>query len=216
MKPILAVLAGFVATSMIFVSGGAVAMYFFITKPAQHFDPTSKVAAIWSPTPTDAHGERRSLRVVQAKGTTFDNSGRGTSGSDASGGAVQVADASDTPQAQIDMASTASIAGNDASGETAALSQAHIAWCEQNYRSYRRETNSFTPYGGGSKPCISPYSNERMGGSRQAEDNVQFAANEDAGLSDAHIRDCMERYRSYRVSDNTFQPYGGGPREQCR
>lgn len=31
----------------------------------------------------------------------------------------------------------------------------------------------------------------------------------------AHVRWCSERYRSYRVSDNTFQPYQG-PRKACR
>jgi hypothetical protein len=31
---------------------------------------------------------------------------------------------------------------------------------------------------------------------------------------DAHVRWCYERYRSYRASDNTFQPYNG-PRRQC-
>ncbi|MCS0501347.1 BA14K family protein [Ancylobacter mangrovi] len=30
----------------------------------------------------------------------------------------------------------------------------------------------------------------------------------------AHIAWCENRYRSYRVSDNTFQPYNG-PRQQC-
>jgi hypothetical protein len=35
------------------------------------------------------------------------------------------------------------------------------------------------------------------------------------GLSQAHIEWCFDRYRSYRVSDNTFQPYHG-PRRQCR
>ena len=209
MKPFLAVLAGFIATSMIFVSGGAVAMYLFITKPAERFDPNNEVAALWSPTPTDATGEARSQRVVRAKSTTLETSG----------GDIQVADASAAPQAQIDMATTASVSGVDAepgSQDSSALSQAHVAWCEQNYRSYRRETNSFTPYGGGSKPCISPYSNERMGGSSSEDDNAQYASNDVAGLSDAHIRDCMNRYRSYRISDNTFQPYGGGPRQQCR
>lgn len=34
------------------------------------------------------------------------------------------------------------------------------------------------------------------------------------GLSRAHIRWCYNRYRSYRASDNTFQPYHG-PRRQC-
>lgn len=32
---------------------------------------------------------------------------------------------------------------------------------------------------------------------------------------DAHVRWCYARYRSYRASDNTFQPYHG-PRRQCR
>src|SRR5690606_16990240 len=32
--------------------------------------------------------------------------------------------------------------------------------------------------------------------------------------SNAHIEWCYNRYRSYRASDNTFQPYNG-PRRQC-
>ena len=209
MKPLVAVLAGFIATTMIFVSGGAVAMFLFITTPSEHFDPNNKTAALWSPTPTDANGEPRSLRVIPAK-VASDTSPKPV---------VQVADASAAQGQRIDMAATASIAdtgANKVNQENSALSQAHVAWCEQNYRSYRRETNSFTPYGGGSKPCISPYSNERMGGSSNSEDNAQYASNDVAELSDAHINDCMNRYRSYRVSDNTFQPYGGGPRQQCR
>lgn len=31
----------------------------------------------------------------------------------------------------------------------------------------------------------------------------------------AHVRWCDNRYRSYRASDNSFQPYNG-PRQQCR
>jgi hypothetical protein len=34
-------------------------------------------------------------------------------------------------------------------------------------------------------------------------------------LSDRHVRWCSDRYRSYRVSDNTFQP-NRGPRQICR
>jgi hypothetical protein len=33
-------------------------------------------------------------------------------------------------------------------------------------------------------------------------------------LSNAHVRWCYNRYRSYRTWDNTFQPYNG-PRQQC-
>lgn len=31
----------------------------------------------------------------------------------------------------------------------------------------------------------------------------------------AHVRWCYDRYRSYRASDNSYQPYNG-PRRQCR
>jgi len=34
------------------------------------------------------------------------------------------------------------------------------------------------------------------------------------GYSNAHYQWCEDRYRSYRASDNTFQPYNG-PRQQC-
>ncbi len=35
------------------------------------------------------------------------------------------------------------------------------------------------------------------------------------GGGNAHVRWCYDRYRSYRASDNTFQPYNG-PRRACR
>lgn len=34
------------------------------------------------------------------------------------------------------------------------------------------------------------------------------------GSGSAHVQWCYNRYRSYRASDNTFQPYHG-PRQQC-
>jgi Ni/Co efflux regulator RcnB len=34
------------------------------------------------------------------------------------------------------------------------------------------------------------------------------------GLAKAHVRWCQERWRSYRVSDNSYQPYNG-PRRTC-
>ncbi|HTV71007.1 MAG TPA: BA14K family protein [Rhizobiaceae bacterium] len=34
-------------------------------------------------------------------------------------------------------------------------------------------------------------------------------------IDDQHIRNCFSRYQSYRPEDNTYQPYGGGPRRVC-
>lgn len=37
------------------------------------------------------------------------------------------------------------------------LSKAHVRWCYNRYRSYRASDNTFQPYHGPRKPCISPY-----------------------------------------------------------
>lgn len=38
------------------------------------------------------------------------------------------------------------------------LSQAHVQWCYNRYRSYRAGDNSFQPYNGPRQQCYSPYS----------------------------------------------------------
>lgn len=46
---------------------------------------------------------------------------------------------------------------------------------------------------------------------------VTGAMNNNSGTvssGSAHVRWCQDRYRSYRASDNSFQPYNG-PRQQC-
>ena len=37
------------------------------------------------------------------------------------------------------------------------LPQAHVTWCYNHYRSYDLNTNSFQPFQGPRRPCISPY-----------------------------------------------------------
>lgn len=37
------------------------------------------------------------------------------------------------------------------------LSRAHVNWCYNRYRSYRAVDNSFQPYNGPRRQCISPY-----------------------------------------------------------
>lgn len=52
---------------------------------------------------------------------------------------------------------------------------------------------------------------------------LRYASDEPAGLAPEgmawaasdHVSYCFSRYRSYRPEDNTYQPYGGGPRRQC-
>lgn len=106
-----------------------------------------------------------------------------------------------------------------------ALSDEHVAWCSQRYRSYRPETNSYTPYSGGSRECVSPYT--ETASQSPIEDDAQYleafvSFHDDSDMTNiwagqsSHIESCFARYRSYRPEDNSYQPYGGGPRRQCQ
>jgi hypothetical protein len=122
------------------------------------------------------------------------------------------------------------------------LSEAHLEWCSSRYRSYRPRDNSFTPYSGGRKQCESPFSagsgsdelasgDERISPPPAEEDSFpeEIAAPENNEVEQAaadarpagygsweHAQSCFARYRSYRPEDNSYQPYGGGPRRQCQ
>lgn len=41
---------------------------------------------------------------------------------------------------------------------TVRLSQAHVRWCQDRYISYRLSDNSFQPYNGPRRACVSPFS----------------------------------------------------------
>jgi len=44
-------------------------------------------------------------------------------------------------------------------GRTIHLTRAHYRWCDDRYRSYRYSDNTFQPYHGPRKQCVSPYMN---------------------------------------------------------
>ena len=94
-------------------------------------------------------------------------------------------------------------------------SQAHVDWCSRKYRSYQAETDSYLSYSDQMRPCVSPYVND-MTASVDDEPAILAASSDMTASLDDHAQACMNRYRSYRVEDNTYQPYGGGPRRQCQ
>lgn len=96
------------------------------------------------------------------------------------------------------------------------LSEEHVAWCKARYRSYQPETNRYTGYSGESRECISPHRQEETAALVASFPVEQRAIDDAAGtLPIAHVQACFARYRSYRAEDNSYQPYGGGPRRQC-
>lgn len=149
----------------------------------------------------------------------------------------------DDPMAVVDPITTGGIDPAQTDTNTtprAELAAAHIEWCSRRYRSYRAEDNSYRPFSGGRGSCESPYSDfatakfgpeemldEAEPDVRQTRDNAEPMEDDGAfeqiiyedapntALSGDHIQSCMDRYRSYRPEDNTYQPYDGGPRRQC-
>ncbi|HEV7433894.1 MAG TPA: BA14K family protein [Pseudorhizobium sp.] len=147
---------------------------------------------------------------------------------------------------RLDETVTGSIAPAEETGVEATdellLSEAHLEWCSSRYRSYRPRDNSYTPYSGGRKQCQSPFSRPSASTTdlasadeispppveedsfpedtaETAEPAIEQAAAESGGTSYGtweHAQSCFARYRSYRPEDNTYQPYGGGPRRQCK
>jgi hypothetical protein len=55
------------------------------------------------------------------------------------------------------LAAFGALAAGAAAANAHDRSQAHYAWCEDRYRSYDRESDTFQPYEGPRKRCNSPY-----------------------------------------------------------
>ena len=102
------------------------------------------------------------------------------------------------PVSETDIATAAS---------QAASNPEHQTWCERRYRSYSPEDNSYSAYSGERKTCMSPYMDVA------STDDIGRMSSSDP-VTDDHVRQCQQRYSSYRVSDDTYQPYGG-PRRAC-
>ena len=50
------------------------------------------------------------------------------------------------------------IVGGAAQQQAPRMSNAHVRWCHERWRSYRASDNSYQPYNGPRRACVSPYS----------------------------------------------------------
>lgn len=144
------------------------------------------------------------------------------------------ADASKT-SAQLDGTMTGAIEDEASPAvEEPRLSEAHLDWCSSRYRSYRPRDNSYTPYGGGRRECVSPFSQQAdhavaLSPAPNTQDSFpeeesaevltiaahSMQASGAGAVRREHAAACQARYRSYRAEDNTYQPFGGGQRLPC-
>lgn len=231
MKSLLAIAIGFVTTLAVFGSGIALAM--FVMMPAPEGRPNAggeDVASVWTSIPRQvergAQGLERIAAVLPA-GVSPVNAAEADEADD------MIAGETGAPVSVSSMTTAALPAEEDpiTDDDVQMLMDAHVAWCHERYRSYREADNSYQPYSGGRRDCVSPHLGDLTfaDGAAEAVNVAGYVADDGAGspagdpwrelglvdMSPAHVDDCLRRYRSYRVEDNSYQPYGGGPRRQC-
>ncbi len=215
MKYLIALLSGFFVTLIAFVSGVGAAIFYLKAEP----EPVRPLGTTASEPLTEGP-----VRVVVPN----QHSPRGRTQTDqmASKPAAQEQHPADAArngvEQTIDPITTAAMSPEPTADEASERSAAHVAWCSKRYRSYNPEDNRYNAYSGARRECVSPYSeaNENSEPREQLTSAISASQGSSASTSSAlmdseHVQSCLERYRSYRPEDNTYQPYGGGPRRQC-
>ena len=79
----------------------------------------------------------------------------------------------------------------------------------RGHRGYRHHRPGYRQYNGWWFPPAAFIAGAIIGGAMAPEPHIEYRPR-----GNAHISWCYSRYKSYRSSDNTFQPYNG-PRRQC-
>lgn len=233
MKVFLAMVGGFVLTLATFAGGIVTAIFFLNAEPVPVRSPGPDAGDVWTSQPVTVEPAAQNFDRLAAR--PVPESGDDAVPAPAEAGETEAAGA----EGLIDTTTTGAIPP-DAAGSQAALqpepaaaasvNAAHVQWCSEQYRSYRPHDNSYTPYSGGKRECISPFSKGASTAAAPAEAESYEEASvdrpyvayvtedEEPGgyLSPEHVQSCFDRYRSYRPEDNSYQPYGGGPRRQCR
>lgn len=227
MKLLLATLGGFALSLGMFAGGLVLATHTLTAKPvAVQAGPTQDVAALWTATPRKVDPAKQEFERVAAAPLPPEKTV--PVASDESLIVASMDEASSGKEVGFDNVATNALSPHprEPSGDVQ-LEIAHQEWCANRYRSYRSETNSFTPYSGGQRTCVSPYSGaaEELAGDFDGAQYVSLAgdtrsraveAESDVWIESWHVQSCFDRYRSYRPEDNSYQPIGGGPRLQCR
>jgi hypothetical protein len=80
------------------------------------------------------------------------------------------------------------------------------AYYYNGHRGYREARPGYRRYNGAWFPLAAFATGAIIGGAINNNNSVRYGG--------SHVEWCQDRYRSYRVSDNTYQP-NSGPRRQC-
>lgn len=203
MKYLLAALSGFALTLCVFVGGAALAITYLTAKPVPVQKPAVDAAMVLPTQAVKVDTTLRNLKRVERQPAVE----------------PRTHEQAPEPAPAVDHTRTASNSAPQTSASTT-LSSDHVNWCTHRYRSYRPDDNSYRSYSGVARECISPFSDHNVvtRPSSASPENIGYAeAAASSGYQSAqHVDYCFSHYRSYRPEDNTYQPFGGGPRRQCQ
>nr|WP_240545120.1 BA14K family protein [Sinorhizobium fredii] len=241
----LAGLCGFALSLALFLSGAAVATFILNGNPAREPRLDMNQSEIWAEQPRAVNTAAQQYERLPARAAPADVSGsepvvtaKDIESSEDPASKSELTTTSNGSENELlseplDMAPTGSIQTATSEEQPALETRptAHVDWCANRYRSYRASDNSYRSFSGGRRTCISPYMNAAGTPSEDVLPPPAPAENLDASstemdfsadasgvgnLSLEHVDYCFSRYRSYRPEDNTYQPFDGGPRRQCR
>jgi len=224
MKLVLLILSGLVMSLVAFAGGVLTTIIFLTAEPQRDRSLSVESSGLWTTAPAKVDDGPQDVERVPARPV--------------GPGATETASNLES-QPSEESAVDATVTGAIASEGTAqpltqadsAIRAAHADWCAKRFRSYRPDDNSYRPYGGGRRPCISPYI-EALDALAPKTGKIDTYPEDPASIPEAleltaadeppenyltpeHLDSCFSRYRSYRPQDNTYQPYSGGPRRQC-
>jgi hypothetical protein len=236
-KPLFEIVIGFVVSLGMFVIGLAAATVLLTAEPARQPGPSVDVADLWTEEPRKVDTTAQDFERLPALQIRSDRNEENPS-AETQTAATENAEATDRAVRPPDSITTESLqtapsGDREQLPQSNQLSAAHVEWCADRYRSYRPDDDSYTSYYGEQRPCISPYSGETVAAEPPSDTESTESydaelegdpsslpwldgADGNAAVSADHVSYCFSRYRSYRPEDNTYQPYDGGPRRQCR
>jgi hypothetical protein len=204
MKALVAVIGGFFSMLLVFAGGALTALYFVNAEPGGHRPLDLDTTALWTNKAVTVNAPATGLERLPSEPATRkvqqEPAEQGTSAND------------------IDSLTTGAMPAEDVFEPRVGMNDAHVRWCFARYRSYDPGDNGYNSFSGVRRQCISPYLEGDEEGAAYAQAIATEGTDGPFGYvgSPEHVQSCFDRYRSYRPEDNSYQPFGGGPRVQCQ
>lgn len=214
MRSLFSLVLGITMAVVLFV-GGVAAASWILAEPAPHRFAHLDERPLWTNRPVAIDPQAQSFEriaaapvppVYLAMAIDVADERKPLVATAADGGAFQ--------NASLDMEATGAI---DDGALTTLAGTPHAEWCQSRYNSYRVDDNTYQPYNGPRRSCESPHMAENTAPDTARAETIAYSAASERPLvrtGNAHMTWCLDRYRSYRAEDNSYQPYNG-PRRAC-